>query len=176
MRARPTSVTVFAVLNMVFGGLGLLGTLFTVSMRRFADSAVNQVVDSHAFLSAWQSFGMIAGVLVSLALIGMGTALLGLKPWARKACVAYGVYGVVMSLASLVVAWRVMRPALKTIQGALSNSWWPAPWPGPPSPHCSAWRIRWSWVCIWRGEKCGKSLNRSNRIGRRSSNRPYISQ
>lgn len=116
MRRRPASITVFAVLNMVFGGLGLLSPLVSLSMKRFSEGPMMEMMENHSFLGPWQTGGVVLAVLVSLALIYIGVALLSLKPWARTACVVYAVYGVIMTLAQAAVSWLVMKPALIQIK------------------------------------------------------------
>ena len=103
--ARPTAVTVFGVLNIVFGALGLLGTPFSAMVLAASDARnpVVVVLRENAGYRAWFILGHCLGVVVAIALVVTGIGLLKLKPWARKASIAYGIYAIAMGVIGFIV-------------------------------------------------------------------------
>ena len=119
----PTSVTVFAVLNIIFGALGLMGVLAAAAFSGIGGEAnpVNEILESHAVLSVWNNVGMILGVLASLVLLGCGIGMLQLKPWARKAAIGWAIYGIVAGVVGVVMNALFMYPALAEAEPALAS-------------------------------------------------------
>jgi hypothetical protein len=92
-RRRPGSVLTFAILNFVFGGLGL--ACGVMGLPGVADSKmeingrdVSQEYKAHMdrevpFYSAWQVGGPVTGLALSLGFVASGVGLLLMKNWAR---------------------------------------------------------------------------------------------
>jgi len=118
--SRPTSVTVFGVLNIVFAAFGIVGMIFSVLLFLPQASSNNPVVqlihDSPAY-AAWLKFSMVLGVVVCVALLAAGIGLLKLKPWARTFSIGYGIYAIVMAIVGTVVNYFLLvRPMLEQAQ------------------------------------------------------------
>ncbi|MBN2497910.1 MAG: hypothetical protein JXR96_25170 [Deltaproteobacteria bacterium] len=120
MIQRPTSVTVFAVLNIVFGSLGLLGFLFNL-LAQSAVGDLTEVISSHPFLGPWQTVTTVLSGVVSAGLLTIGIGMLSLRPWARTGCIVYGVYGILSSLVAIVVTFVVLKPMLTSMAPELGS-------------------------------------------------------
>jgi len=116
---RPTSVTVFGVLNIVFAVLGVIGIAGTIVMFAKMDAARNPLVklmqDSPAF-AAWMKLSLPLGIASTLVLLCAGIGLLMLKRWGRKLSIGYAVYAIVFGLLGTAVNFYfLLLPALDKI-------------------------------------------------------------
>ena len=114
---RPTTVTVFGILNIVFAVFGLFGILASLAMFKLAEGTGNPVFkimhDNPAF-AAWMKLSIPLGVLSSAALLAGGIGLLMMKPWARKLSIGYSLYAMVMGLVGMVFSYLWMvRPMME---------------------------------------------------------------
>jgi hypothetical protein len=119
---RPTSVTVFGILNLVFAALGLCGVAFGVmglavmaNLPEGADMPPNPQMDAlqnpgyQAFTYASIGLGFVATIVLAIAGIG----LLKLKSWGRSLSLGYAAYAIVMLIAGLVVSYIfIVQPAV----------------------------------------------------------------
>ncbi len=101
---KPTSVTVFGILNIVFGGLGLLCMPFVVFGFLYADRFV-QVEITFAD-KIWSLFGFIVGFGFSIWQLTLGIGLLTLRSWARRGTIGYAYADIVWTL--LGVGWNIL--------------------------------------------------------------------
>jgi hypothetical protein len=114
---KPTAVTVFGILNIVFAVFGMFAVLSSlVLFTALGTSSKNPVIqlihDNHAY-AIWMELCIPLGVVVSAALLAAGIGLLQLKPWARMVSIAYAIYSIVMVVAGSVVNYFfLMRPML----------------------------------------------------------------
>jgi hypothetical protein len=119
MRARPISVTIFGILNIGFGFLGMADVLLSRLFENFGSSAANPQVNSLvAFFGAlqndpayilWNKITEPLDFVVGAALLVSGIGLLLLKNWARLTSVGFAVYKgafVVLNALVLVAALR----------------------------------------------------------------------
>ncbi len=106
---RPTSVTVFGILNIVFGSLGLLCMpLVLIASFVWPDGMNRPVWDT-----AWTVLSDAVGFVSSILLIVLGIGLLHLKAWARVWCLGYGWFAIVWGL----VGMAITIPLLTSIAG-----------------------------------------------------------
>ena len=98
--ARPTAVTVFGVLNIVFGALGLL-SMPCVMILIFA--MPRDFMNPTRAVKAWLFFSNVIGFVVAILLIIIGIGLLKLKAWARKWAIGYGWFAIVWGVLGIIV-------------------------------------------------------------------------
>ncbi|MHC5033917.1 MAG: hypothetical protein ACYTFZ_02625 [Planctomycetota bacterium] len=115
---RPTSVTVFGVLNVVFSILALLGILMAAlfvavgsAPGRFGGSAV-AAMQSHPVLRVWAIVSLPLGLVAAIVLFAAGIGLLLLKPWARVASIGYGIYAIIMAITGVVLNVTIAVPLM----------------------------------------------------------------
>ena len=113
---RPMSVSVFGMLNIVFGAFGLLGVLMSAPMffSKAADSKnyVIQVMHDSSVFSAWMMISAVVGAVASAALLGAGIGMLQLRPLSRKVSVGYAIYSLVMTPIGVVMEFLFVLPVL----------------------------------------------------------------
>lgn len=88
---RPTAVTVFGVLNIVFGSMGLL----SMPCGMIVIFAMPNVMNPTEGVKAWLLFSSMVGFACTILLIVVGIGLLKLRAWARKWCLGYGWFAIV---------------------------------------------------------------------------------
>src|SRR5436309_11142195 len=120
---RPTSVTVFGVLNIVFGVIGVFSLFGTVALFFMsAESSTNPVIKimaSSPAYATWLKLTIPLGLLGAVANIAAGIGLLKLKEWGRKLSIAYGVFALVMGVVGIVVNFiYLVGPLLEQAQQA----------------------------------------------------------
>jgi hypothetical protein len=119
-RQRPTSVTVIAVLAIVFGGLGLLCAPFSVLPYFTGFGGPNPVVEAvkaRPLLLGWTMFSSCLSLVFSLVLVVAGIGALSLKPWARLMLIAEAVFSMLFALIGTVLTLVVMLPILRDLGG-----------------------------------------------------------
>ena len=136
MRERPISITIFGILNIGIGLLGLggmlLSTMFESSDFPAISSSVNSFLSS--MLALWNTISTDATFLVwrritvpldaaaSLTLVAAGIGLLLLKNWSRLVSIGYAIYRVIFALLDVAVLMavlhRVLAEALQASPGA----------------------------------------------------------
>lgn len=119
---RPTSVTVFGILNLVFAALGLCGVAFAVmglaviaNMPEAADMPPNPQLDAlqHPGYQAFTYANIGLGFLATIVLAIAGIGLLKLKSWGRSLSLGYAAYSIVMLIVGLVVSYIfIIQPAV----------------------------------------------------------------
>jgi len=119
MVVRPTSVTVFGILNIIFGLFGLMGMGFAIAMLVVMANA-DQKPPGFAMSPAAELYNRIAmglGVVSTLMLLVSGFGLLGLRPWGRKLALAYAIYAIVSTFANIAITYvLIWRPLLEKIE------------------------------------------------------------
>lgn len=109
---RPASVSVFGILHIVFGVIGLLGLGFSLAMYAVAGSRENAFDPpwaDHPIWKAWTIGGIVIGVLATVALISAGVGLLRMRPWARTVSIIYATYSILMALVGSVMNFFTLR-------------------------------------------------------------------
>ncbi len=109
--SRPTSVTVFGILNIVLGVLALLVTFFrTYLMLRGAHSA--EMTSLHPYYVLWTKVALALRYPASLAMIASGFGLLYLQPWGRNISIGYAIYGIAAGVIAIFTYWTFMMPSM----------------------------------------------------------------
>jgi hypothetical protein len=112
---RPASVTVIAIIGIVFGGVMLLCKPLGLAWL-FVPQPNNPGVELQKQMMGWSVASGVLGIGLSLLLLVCSIGLLSLKPWARKGILGYAVLAVVMNVANLVVSLMWMGPMMEEIQ------------------------------------------------------------
>src|SRR5208282_3820870 len=116
---RPTSVTVFGVLNIVFGALGILGIIFSaISLMVISPNATNnpvlEIMRNSPGYAVCMKIMMPLGVLACGVSIAAGIGLLKLKTWARILSIGYAIYSIVAGIIGWVFNYIfLMHPLLE---------------------------------------------------------------
>ena len=111
---KPTSITVFGVLNLVFGGLAVVAIPFSLLVllmpRAAASNPVLQIMQSTTFLRCWTYIGSGLGLLATIVLVACGVGLLQSRAWARRWSIYYAVYAIAAAVAGLIVQVAFLLP------------------------------------------------------------------
>jgi hypothetical protein len=98
---KPTSVTVFGVLNCVFGGLGIVCTPFSLLGLFIGDILPmgQATMEMTPMYKAILVGSCVFGIAFSAWLLTLGIGLLKFKRWARRGSVVYAVIAITWSIA-----------------------------------------------------------------------------
>lgn len=115
MAIRPTAVTVFGILNLVFAGMGLFGLccgiipLLTMnSIQAMPNQPPNPVLELMKENQAYFVFivvTMVLGLVATLVLACGGYGLLKMRPWGRHLSIVYAVYTILAGIVGLIANW-----------------------------------------------------------------------
>ncbi len=103
-RNRPVVATVFGVLNIVFGGLAVLGMLW--ALARVGPLLVRGITvewEREPMYPLWWVASSCVRLLVSGVLVLAGVGLLTLRPWGRPLSIGYAIFAIAFVLATAVV-------------------------------------------------------------------------
>lgn len=122
---RPASLTVFGILNIIFGVIGLCGTaggVLPFVMDLPSDPGVpNPMLDLIKSNAGYRTFLMVSlalGAIIAVLVLAAGIGLLLSKAWGRTLSIVYGWYTIVAAIVGMVVNWYVMQPLLAKMQEA----------------------------------------------------------
>jgi serine/threonine protein kinase len=96
---RPTSVTVFGILNIGFAVLGVFGLIVTSVIFMVVGGLLHQ---SPPFV-IWFYVTIPLGLLSRTAELVAGIGLLGLRPWARTLSIVYAIYAIVINIFDMII-------------------------------------------------------------------------
>jgi hypothetical protein len=118
---KPKAIKVFGVLNVIFGGLGLLGTCiglgailaFTSGLIPIPDGQSNPAFvtqDENAFLYFYNIISAAVALLFAIVLLVSGIGLLKHKKWGRTTGLAWAAYSVIATIVVSVITWTHIYP------------------------------------------------------------------
>jgi uncharacterized membrane protein YeaQ/YmgE (transglycosylase-associated protein family) len=90
----PTFIKVFSILNMIFGGLGLLCT----PMNFIGIPLAAKTLGNSPMMLGYMIFSSVWGFIGACVLLASGIGLWKLKAWARKLAVWYSVLAIVLGV------------------------------------------------------------------------------
>ena len=90
----PGVIKVFGILNIVFGGLALLCSPFTL----ITIPMMSKQMGYSSFMLNWLIFSIVLGIAGGGVMVASGIGLLKLKSWARKLAIYYSVFAVIIAL------------------------------------------------------------------------------
>jgi hypothetical protein len=97
MNQRPMSVTIFGILNIGFGLLDLLVTLFSMFILPGINAAGNPML-KQMHDSAWTRITMPLDGIAAITLLAAGIGLLLCKNWARTISLIYSGYSILVCI------------------------------------------------------------------------------
>jgi hypothetical protein len=103
---RPTSVTVFAVLAIVFGSIGTLALLVSIPAQlgmRIVSNPALDAIQRDPILDAVGLASTAIGLGLFITLLCSGVGALSLKPAARKAMILYAWIDIITSILQLIL-------------------------------------------------------------------------
>ena len=120
---RPTSVTVFGILNIVFSVFGMCGLALTLAQptiqQAFQDAVkdagqevkedpLQKAVAADPNLKLLQKITTGSNVVSTLVLLIAGIALLLMKPWGRTLSICFAIYDLLSKIVFSVLSYRAM--------------------------------------------------------------------
>jgi len=112
---RPTAVTVFGILNVVFGVFALFGVFGTMAMLAMTDDTKNPVIKimhENPAYATWTKCTIPIGLFSFVFLLVTGIGLLSLREWARKLSIWYGIYAILLDIAVAIANFLFVFPPL----------------------------------------------------------------
>lgn len=109
---KPTSVTVFGVLNIAFGALGCITAPLGL-FQFFADPDSNPVYAHVQSMSWYMIYSVVSsgiGVVLSISLLAAGIALLMNMAWGRLLSIGVAGFNIVLLLIAIPITVMVMLP------------------------------------------------------------------
>jgi hypothetical protein len=117
---RPTSVTVFGILNIVFAVFGVFGLIASIALffvPAGSNNPVIKIMHENPAYASWLKICIPLGLLSCAALLAAGIGLLCLKSWARRLSIAYAIYAIVFGILGTVVNFMFLtRPMIEQAQ------------------------------------------------------------
>jgi hypothetical protein len=118
---KPKAIKVFGILNVIFGGLGLLGTCIGLGAILAITSGLIPVPDGqsnpafvlqeeNAFLYFYNILSAAFALLFTIVLLTSGIGLLRHKRWGRTTGLAWVAYCVLSTIVVSVVTWTHIYP------------------------------------------------------------------
>jgi hypothetical protein len=118
---KPKAIKVFGILNVIFGGLGLLGTCIglgailaiTSGLIPVPDGQSNPAFvtqDEDAFLYFYNIISAATALIFTIVLLASGIGLLRYKKWGRNTGLAWAAYNVLATIIATVVTWTHIYP------------------------------------------------------------------
>lgn len=118
---KPKAIKVFGILNVIFGGLGLLGTCIGLGAILVITSGLIPVPDGqpnpafvlqeeNAFLYFYNILSAAFALLFTIVLLTSGIGLLRHKRWGRTTGLAWAAYCVLSTIVVSVVTWTHIYP------------------------------------------------------------------
>lgn len=116
---RPTAVTVFGILNLLFGAFGVCCLGFSVATMfvpfgpaMTEENLPLQLIEESPLYRNFNRAEMALGIMASIVLIAAGIGLLRLRPWGRKLAIGYGIYAIAMDVFTSIVNLGFVFPIL----------------------------------------------------------------
>ena len=113
---RPTSVTVLAILGIIFGALGVLCKPLSLAAIFIPQPGPNPAVEMQKEMMGFNLANVAVGTAVSVLLLAASIACLSLKPWARKGMLTYAGIAIVLTIVGGVITFVWMLPRIQEMQ------------------------------------------------------------
>ena len=113
---RPTSVTVLAILGIIFGGMGVLCKPLSLAAIFIPQPAPNPAVEMQKDMMAFNLANAAVGTAVSVLLLAASIGCLSLKPWARKGMLTYAGLALALTVVGAIITFVWMMPKIQEMQ------------------------------------------------------------
>ncbi|MDA8743990.1 hypothetical protein N9N28_05085 [Rubripirellula amarantea] len=115
---RPVGVTVFAILSLVFGGLGLLSLLLSAGMYATGvtlgqPNAALDLFQTNMVYKVFTIVAMVLGIFFSIVQVVAGIGLLKMSELARKWTLIYAVYSIIAAVIASLMNLLYLFPTMK---------------------------------------------------------------
>lgn len=118
---KPKAIKIFGILNIIFGGLGLLFTCIglgvilaiTSDLIPIAEGQSNPAFvaqDENAFLYFYNIISTTCGLIFTMVLLFSGIGLLKQKKWGRTTGLAWSSYSFLATIVHSVITWTHIYP------------------------------------------------------------------
>ena len=115
---RPTSVTVLAIIGIIFGAFGVLCTPLAL-MPYFVSGVSHPAIDgikNDPKLFSWLILSTVIGWVFAVLLLASSIGALSLKKWARQGLVVYGVAAIIMGIIGFIINMMWLFPKMAELQ------------------------------------------------------------
>lgn len=124
---RPTTATVFGVLNIAFGAMGILGAIATFAiLAATASGALPEPQLPEAFKSplieSTQLISNIVNTVLSILMIAAGVGLLKVRPWGRSLSIWIAIGSILVIILAIGIQLSILAPALSSLDQLDTNS------------------------------------------------------
>ena len=127
---KPKSMTVFGILNIIFGALGLCGTAATIPMflvdastAAAEENPMLQIMHDSPAYHGFMLVSVVLGLVACIALILAGIGLLQGKAWGRSISIIYAWYAIVAAVVGIIFNWfYLIQPLIEQAQQQSGSS------------------------------------------------------
>lgn len=98
----PGVIKVFGILNIVFGGMGLLCSPLSL-IALVVPMSSKQQFGYTPFMVHWLIVSVIIGMMGAVVMLASGIGLCKMKEWGRKLAIYYAIFGCIMPIISTIV-------------------------------------------------------------------------
>lgn len=133
---RPPVILVFAMLNMVFAAIGIIGIVASFAMLSTDFGRSNPVaamMSNNRAFATWMKVSLSLGLAASGVLLAAAVGLWRMQRWGRALSIGYAIYGIVAGLVGSVMnILFLVRPMIEQAAklqgpeaaGAIGGDYW----------------------------------------------------
>lgn len=121
---KPVSMTVFGVINLVWGAMGLCGIvastvqIFVLGSNPAMKNPVIDLMNANPVYWGFMMLSMIVGFLFTIVLMIGGVGLLNGRPYGRKCSIVYAIYAIIAAIVGTVFNFIfLLLPLLQQADG-----------------------------------------------------------
>ncbi len=118
---RPTSLTVFGILHIVFAALGFFGVLISFVLQSMPQdpamaNPILELAEKNPGYVLYTRISQVLSLISATVLVVAGIGLLTVRPWGRYLTLGWAVYGIISAVVGLVVSWMwLISPMLEQL-------------------------------------------------------------
>jgi hypothetical protein len=122
---RPVSVTVLAIIGILYGALMFLCTPMSIIpyfMRLPQPNPVIDLTKNDPLLFAWTVAAAVVGWLLSIILLSGSIGALGLREWARQFLVSWAIMSILVAAGQIVFSLVYAQPRMQQALASQANN------------------------------------------------------